>query len=96
MFAYMNGVRPVLSQNYVGTILRYYFLAGAEIVLRNDLTGWAKILVKNLTLKVLDRYSLFIAFLDRSHCPAHSHSIFFGFLQFLTDLRSFGIIQNMG
>ncbi len=25
-------LRPVLSQNYFGTILRYYFLAGAEIV----------------------------------------------------------------
>jgi hypothetical protein len=26
-----------LSQNYFGTILRYYFLAGAEIVPRNSL-----------------------------------------------------------
>jgi hypothetical protein len=31
---------------------------------RGDLTGWAKILVKNLTLTVLVRCSLFIAFLD--------------------------------
>ncbi len=30
-------LRPVLSQNYFGTILRYYFLAGAEIVPRNGL-----------------------------------------------------------
>ncbi len=63
---------------------------------RGDLTGWEKILVKNLTLTVLVQCSLFIAILDRSHCPAHSPSIFFGFLQFLTDLWSFGVIQNMG
>jgi hypothetical protein len=30
-------LRPILSQNYFGTILRYYFLAGAEIVPRNGL-----------------------------------------------------------
>jgi hypothetical protein len=35
--AYRKGLRPVLSQNYFGTILRYYFLAGAEIVPRNGL-----------------------------------------------------------
>jgi hypothetical protein len=29
--------RPVLSQKYFGTILRYYFLVGAEIVPRNGL-----------------------------------------------------------
>jgi hypothetical protein len=58
---------------------------------RGDLTVWAKILVKNLTLKVLVQCSLFVAYLDRSHCPAHSPSIFFRFLQFLTDLWSFGI-----
>jgi hypothetical protein len=26
------GLKPILSQNYFGTILRYYFLVGAEII----------------------------------------------------------------
>jgi hypothetical protein len=32
-----SALRPFLSQNYFGTILRYYFLAGAEIVPQNGL-----------------------------------------------------------
>ncbi len=63
---------------------------------RGDLTGWAKNLVKILTVTVLVQCSLFIAFLDRSCCPAHSPSIFFELLQFLTELWSFEIIYNMG
>ncbi len=35
MYSLPGQLRPILSQNYFGTILRYYFLAGAEIVPRN-------------------------------------------------------------
>jgi len=51
-------------------------------VRRADLTCWAPILVKNLTLIVLVQSYLFIAFLDRSCCPAPPGKLFFNFSNF--------------
>ena len=49
---------------------------------RADLTCWAPILVKNLTLTVLVQSYLFIAFLDRSCCPTPPGKLFFNFSNF--------------
>ena len=63
---------------------------------RADLTCWAPILVKNLTITVLVQSYLFIAFLDRSCCPAPPGKHYFNFSNFWLTYGQSKKIQEWG
>ncbi len=70
----------LMNVGYTNSFSILFFVNTYDTVHRGDQTGWEKNPVKNLTLTVLVQCSLFIAFLDRSQCPAHFPSVFFEFL----------------
>ena len=63
---------------------------------RVNLTLWARTSGKKSDTTVFNPCPFFIAFLDRSRCPAPPGKLFFQFLQFLTDLLSFQEISQHG
>ena len=67
----------------------FYWIPNLQACRVNRTLLWDQTSGKKSDTTVFDPHPFFIAFLDRSRCPASPGKLFFHFLQFLTDLLSF-------